>query len=98
MNVRMLDNLNEAVDFGGKFAISGSLLIVTYNVVAKYFSLESINPLLLFITGIVSLLYMISKWRGQILANRHKRMEIEQMVVEREVLEDIRTKKKKKKS
>jgi len=36
--------------------------------------------------------------RVQILPNRHKRMEIEQMVVEREVLEDIRTKKKKKKS
>jgi hypothetical protein len=76
MNVKMLDGINEVVDFGGKFAVGGSIILVAYNAIAKYLSLEYANPILLFATGIVSLLYMISKWRGQILTNRKTRMEL----------------------
>ena len=50
-----------------------------WNAAAKYFDAEMISSTLGVVTGIVALLYMISKWRGQILSNRREKMELKEL-------------------
>ena len=79
MNTRMLEDVNTIYEVGGKTAIVGTILLTGWNWAAKHLSLEAINPWLIFATGVISLLYMLSKWRGQILKNKQAKLELKQM-------------------
>jgi hypothetical protein len=79
-----------AIEVGGKTAIVGTILVAGYNGVAKYLSLESINPWVLFVTGVVSLLYMGSRWRGQRLKNKGQILLNEQTELENEQLRKLK--------
>lgn len=66
----------DAVDVGGKTALIGTVLLTVWNTIAKYVNIESINPIVLFVTGVISLLYMVSKWRGQRISNAKEKIEL----------------------
>lgn len=82
MSVKMLDGISDYVEVGGKSAIVGTILLAGYNGLAKHLSLESINPWVLFVTSLVALGYMASRWRGQYLKNKGQKLLNEQTRME----------------
>jgi uncharacterized membrane protein len=87
MTARMIENIGTGLEVGGVTALIASITLTAWNKAAEYFNIEAVSPYLIFLTGLVGLLYMFSKWRGQRLSNKHKKMEIE-------VLEELRKEKK----
>lgn len=77
MTTKMVENMETGFEVAGISASVGSLLMIAWNELAKYIDINTINPWLVFITGVVGLLFMLSKWRGQRLSNKQKKIEID---------------------
>ncbi len=79
MNTKMLEEVDSIYEVGGKSSVILTVALTTWNWIAEHISLDAINPIVIFISGIVSLLYIWSKYRGQRLKNQQTELEIRQL-------------------
>lgn len=80
----MIDIIGASWEVGGKTATVVAILSITWNKVAEFIPIETINPYVAFTASAIALFYMLSKWKGQRLSNKQKAFDLEESIKLRE--------------